>query len=176
VEPNTLRGGVARPNVAATSAARARAWLAGRDRLPFGPNSDRVLALLRRVSVMAPLDAERLAGYWGAVPAGERTAAHAAAQQAAEASDRRAAARAAQGEAMRWLNDESYAADIVVGETASGRRRDWAQVRREAFPAVLDAVAAVVLADVLDARSLEVLFGPWSAADGPPEGASSGDE
>ncbi len=168
IQPNSLQGGVARPNVVARSLDRAAHLVARGQGLPFGRNSDAVLELLGRVGALGPEQAERLISFWSAIPAAERADAHAAAQATAQRSGRRSAARAAQTEAMRWLNEESGSSDLWGSEGASGHTRDWAGIRREAFPAVLDAVAATVLADLLEPAALEVLLGPWDAAIGEP--------
>jgi len=168
IQPNTLQGGIARPNFVARSLDRAAHLAARGQGLPFGRNSDAVLELLGRVGALGPEQAERLISFWSAIPSAERADAHAAAQATAQRSGRRSAARAAQTEALRWLNEESGSSDLWGSEGASGHTRDWAEIRREAFPAVLDAVAATVLADLLEPTALEALLGPWDAAVGQP--------
>ena len=175
IQPNTLRGGVSRPNLVERSLERAAGLAGSGRRLPFGPNSDAVAALLGRVAALGPVQAQRLVSFWSAVPEGERAQAHAAAQQAAEKGGRRSAARAAQIEAMRWLDDQLTSSDLWGAEGASGQARDWAQIRREAFPAVLDAVAATVLADLLERPALDALLGPWLTAVSGPAADVAGD-
>jgi hypothetical protein len=184
IQPNTLQGGTARPNIVARSLDRAAHLAARGQGLPFGRNSDAVLDLLGRVGSLGPEQAERLISFWSAIPAAERADAHSAAQATAQRSGRRSAARAAQTEALRWLNEESGSSDLWGSDGASGHTRDWAEIRREAFPAVLDAVAATVLADLLEPGALEALLGPWDATVGEtvesgtavPEGTGSGME
>lgn len=179
VEPNTLRGGVARPNTILPRAAdvpeRRRAG-SGPDAArtvdtaaPFGPNTGAVLELLRRLSAMGTIQAERLAHAWRVADGSARERAHAAAQAAAESSGRREAARAAQREAARWINETAGPGHswTAAEGSATVQYRDAMQSRRDAFPAVIDAVAAVVLAGVLDQRAEAVLLGPWSEAVGP---------
>jgi hypothetical protein len=176
VEPNTLRGGVARPNTILSGTT----GMPGRRRAgpgqeaprlaeaaaPFGPNSEAVLELLRELSTMGTIQAERLAHAWRVADAAARERAHAAAQTAAESSGRREAARAAQQEAARWINETAGPGHSWMAAEASAtvQYRDAIQSRRDAFPAVVDAVAAVVLAGVLDHRAEAVLLGPWSEA------------
>jgi hypothetical protein len=174
IQPNSLQGGVARPNFVSRSLDRATRLAARGQALPFGPNSDAVLELLGRVGALGPEQAERLVSFWSAIPAAERADAHAAAQETAERSGRRSAARAAQTEALRWLNEESGSSDLWGSEGASGHTRDWAQIQSEAFPAVLDAVAATVLADLLAPPAVETLLGPWDAAIGEPLESGTG--
>ena len=164
IQPNTLQDGVARPNFVARSLDRAAHVVARGQGLPFGRNSDAVLEILGRIGSLGPEQAERLISFWSAIPAAERADAHAAAQATAQRSGRRSAARAAQAEALRWLNEESGSSDLWGSEGASGHTRDWAEIRRAAFPAVLDAVAATVLADLLEPAAIETLLGPWEAA------------
>ncbi len=176
VEPNTLRGGVARPNTilpGTRDVPGRRRPEPGRDAprpaattAPFGPNTEAVLELLRELSTMGPIQAERLAHAWRVADGSARASAHAAAQAAAESSGRREAARAAQREAARWINETAGPGHSWMATEASAtvQFRDAMQSRRDAFPAVVDAVAAVVLAGVLDPRAGAVLLGPWSEA------------
>ena len=179
VEPNTLRGGVARPNTILPGTTdvpgRRRAGF-GPDAArtadaaaPFGPNTGAVLELLRRLSAMGTIQAERLAHAWRVADEAAREAAHAAAQAAAESSGRRGAARAAQQEAARWINETAGPGHswTTAEGSATVQYRDAMQSRRDAFPAVIDAVAAVVLAGVLDRQAEAVLLGPWSETVGP---------
>ena len=179
VEPNTPRGGVARPNTILPRTldvpGRRRAG-SGPDAArpadtaaPFGPNTGALLEFLRRLSAMGPIQAERLAHAWRVADGAARERAHAAAQTAAESSGRREAARAAQREAARWINETAGPGHSWMAAEASAtvQYRDAMQSRRDAFPAVIDAVAAVVLAGVLDQRAEAVLLGPWSEGVGP---------
>jgi len=131
----------------------------------FGPNSQAVSALLGRLPRVTAVEAQRLTSFWKGIPMEERDRAHHEAQEAAVSSGRRRVARFAQEEALRWLDATPAAAAPLGphGET-SARVRDWAQMRREAFPAVLDAVAGLVLSDVLDAPARDALVGPWLSA------------
>ena len=179
VEPNTLRGGVARPNTilsGTTDVPGRRGAGSGPDvpraadaAAPFGPNTGAVLELLRQLSTMGTIQAERLAHTWRVADGAARERAHAAAQAAAESSGRRAAARAAQQEAARWINETAGPGHSWMAAEASAtvQYRDAMQSRRDAFPAVIDAVAAVVLAGVLDRQAEAVLLEPWSEAVGP---------
>ena len=176
VEPNTLRGGVARPNMIVPGIAgtpRRRRSEPGRNAsrtpdtaAPFGPNSEAVLELLRQLSTLGTIQAERLAHAWRTADGSARESAHAAAQATAVSSGRRGAARAAQQEAARWINETAGPGHAwMTAETSpTVQYRDAIQARRDAFPAVIDAVAAVVLAGVLDPGAAAVLLGPWSEA------------
>ena len=180
VRPNRLRGSVARPNalvggVARPVAARGRLGDLGAPamqppaeaELAFRPNSGAVSALLERLPRITTVEAQRLTSFWKGISKEERDRAHHEAQVAAVSSGRRHAARLAQEEALHWL-DATPAAAAPLGPHAetSGRVRDWAQTRREAFPAVLDALAGLVLSDVLDAPARDALVGPWLSAIG----------
>ena len=186
VEPNTLRGGVARPNTihpgTAHTPRNGRAE-GGRNvprppetAPPFGPNTEAVLELLRQLSTIGPIQAERMAHAWRVADGAARESAHTAAQAAAVSSGRRGAARAAQQEAARWVNETPGPGHSWMAAEASAtvQYRDAMQARRDAFPAVIDAVAAVVLAGVLDTRAEAVLLGPWSETVEPGPGLPAG--
>jgi hypothetical protein len=132
------------------------------DKLPFGPNSEAVLGLLRRLAAVNLLEAEHLVGVWRAESVVKRQRAHQAAQAAVIAYKRRDAARAAQDEAMAWLEAPLRPLDALIGQGVSmANNRDEAEARREAMPAVIDAVVALVLHDVLIPMDAEALLGPW---------------
>lgn len=134
-------------------------------KLPFGPNSEAVLGLLRRLAMVGPIEAERLIGAWQEESASKRTQAHQVAQTAALASRRRDAARNAQDEAMTWLEAPLRPLDALIGQGVSmANNRDEAEIRRHAMPAVIDAVVALVLRDVLPDADVATLLGPWEWA------------
>jgi hypothetical protein len=117
--------------------------------LAFGPNSQAVSDLLVRLPRITAVEAQRLTSFWKGISKEERDRAHHEAQ------------------VLHWL-DATPAAAAPLGPHAetSGRVRDWAQTRRGAFPAVLDALAGLVLSDVLDAPARDALVGPWLSAIG----------
>lgn len=168
VRPNQLRGGTGRPNALAATGRGGGSGGYGESR-PVGPNSDAVVALFRRLAGVGPVAAARLASAWRGVPRSGRDRAHSAAQAAAVAGGRRDAARTAQEQALAWLDQPLRLIDALSGQGVSmGATRDEAQLQREAMPAVLDAVAAVVLGDLLTPADVAALYGPWAEAIEPP--------
>lgn len=136
---------------------------------PFGPNSDHLLALFRRLARVGPVEAARLVSAWRGVAHSARDRAHDAAQAAAAAGRRRDAARAGQEQTLAWLDQPLRPLDALSSQGVSmGASRDEAQLQREAMPAVLDAVAAVVLGDLLTRADVAALYGPWAEAIEPP--------
>jgi hypothetical protein len=135
----------------------------------FGPNTARVEELLSSLS----------RSDWGTVAAlaaarpepGDRAATHAAraAGEAIAASGRTAAARDARrivaDWAMRWVRASvgPVTFETAVLATFASRDRALAELAGRALPVVLDAVSALVVADLLDPYDFDVLYGPWAS-------------
>jgi hypothetical protein len=137
--------------------------------LPDPPASYRDLAddrsMLEFLDAIAHLDRETmriLAATWKTVRPTDRDAAWAAAQHAVEETDRAQLLEEVRRQVELW------------GRSAGGSPWTWTfgtmtdvdrgNMRRAAMPAILDAAAAVLTRDRLDARLLDVLAGPWDAA------------
>jgi hypothetical protein len=137
--------------------------------LPDPPASYRDLAddrpMLEFLDAVAHLDRETLrilAATWKTVRPADRDAAWAAAQHALEATDRTGLLEEVRSQVELW------------GRSAGGSPWTWTfgtmtdvdrgNMRRAAMPAILDASAAVLARDRLDARHIDVLAGPWDAA------------
>jgi hypothetical protein len=125
----------------------------------FGPNQDRVDAVLARLESVDYGEALLLASLASdASDDPDRARARDAVREAARRGGRDKALRAAQDEVRRWVN-RWYSG----GPQISGYGRDItpAQAALDAAPAVLDAVGAMVVGDLLPAEDVETLMGPW---------------
>ncbi len=124
----------------------------------FGPNQDHVDAVLARLESVDYGEALLLASLAGDDP--ERRRAREATVAAARQSGREKPLRAAQDEVRRWVS-RWYSG----GPQISGYGRDItpAQAALDAAPAVLDAVGAMVVRDLLQHEDVEALTGPWAS-------------
>lgn len=122
----------------------------------FGPNQDRVDALLERLETVDHGQALLLAGLAGNEP--ERLRARGAIRDAARRGGRERELRAAQQEVTRWVNRwfsggfqiSGYGRDITPAQAAVG-----------AAPVVLDAIGAAVVDDLITPEEMEILTAPW---------------
>src|SRR5664279_4587867 len=72
--------------------------------------------------------------------------------------------RAAQEKLGPWLNSGRVAETaVILGQTGQG------DMRKMAGPALADAMAALVLGDLLEPADAETLYGPWYNIMGAPE-------
>ncbi len=122
----------------------------------FGPNQDQVDALLARLEDVDQGQALFLAGFGGDDP--ERHRARDAMLEAAHRGRREEALRTAQGEVRHWVNSWFTGGPQLAGY---GRDITPAQAAVDAAPAVLDAIGALVVADLLGTDDLETLMTPW---------------
>lgn len=132
----------------------------------FGPNQERVDALLVRLENVDQVQAMFLAGLAADDP--ERRRAREAMLTAARRGGREKELHRAQEEVKRWVNGwfsggpqlSGYGRDVTPGEAATG-----------AAPLVLDAIGATVVSDLLRADDVEILTAPWRELWGEPESA-----
>ena len=87
--------------------------------------------------------------------------------ETARAGGREAELQRAQDEVKRWVNRWFSGGFQIAG---LGRDITPADAAVGAAPVVLDAVGALVLRDLLDAETFEMLIGPWRELDAPTEG------
>ena len=123
----------------------------------FGPNSDAVADFLNRLWLLTPEQVGRLVSAWQNVPRDELKRAHAAlaalAEQDAEYRDE---VRRAQEKLAPWLNATRISETAgFLGQAGQG------ESRKMAGPALADAVAALVLGDLLEIEDAEILYRPW---------------
>ena len=128
-----------------------------RKKKEFGPNQDAVDALLVRLETVTQMQAMLLAGISGDNP--ERHRARQAMLNAARRGHREQQLKRAQEEVEDWVNSwftggpqlTGYGRDVSPGENAAA-----------AAPAVLDAISALVVRDLLTTEQVEILTGPWN--------------
>jgi hypothetical protein len=123
----------------------------------FGPNSDSVTDFLNRLWLLAPEQVGRLVSGWQNVDRKDLKTAH-------------EGLRAVVDEDPEWRNEVRRAQDELSPWLNAGRIQDTAgflgqagqgESRKMAGPALADAIAALVLGDLLKRRHAEVLYGPW---------------
>jgi hypothetical protein len=133
---------------------------------PFGPGTPLVQELLDRLAKLDPDQLQELGYAWNGLSRKELHAAHKAVKEAIEEDDTwRDQVKAAQDEVSAWAD--------APHPPRPGRRGDMVppdpSVVRAAVPAAVDAVTALVLADLLEPEDAEVLYSPWAEIVGEPE-------
>jgi hypothetical protein len=123
----------------------------------FGPNSDAIMDLVNRLWLLTPEQVARLVGLWQATPAEDLRIAHEMLHDLVdENAEWRNQVRRAQGSLAPWLNAGPVAETSgFLGQTGQ------ADMRRVAGPVLADAVAALVLGDLLEPEDARTLYGPW---------------
>ena len=123
----------------------------------FGPNSDAVDDFLNRLWLISSDQVSRLVSAWEQQPEEDLELAHEALHDLVEEEpDLREQIRAAQEKISPWLNggrlEETASFMGQTGQSTS---------RRNAGPALADAVAALVVGDLLAREDAEILYAPW---------------
>ncbi len=123
----------------------------------FGPNSDAVTDFLNRLWLLAPEQVGRLVSGWENASREELKTAHERLRSLAEEDPEwRDQVRGAQEKLAPWLNSgRIQETSGFLGQSGQG------ESRKMAGPALADAVAALVLGDLLERRDAEALYGPW---------------
>ena len=131
----------------------------------FGPNTELVLAFLTRLAALTAAELTELVAAWRRQPKEDLSIAHRNLQALAD-EDRgwREQMHLAQEEVFAWMNGRNEKRDYSFAVSPS-----LARVREVAGPAVADAVAALTMADILEAEDAETLYAPWVEAIGEPE-------
>ncbi len=124
----------------------------------FGPNQDAVDAILERLDRVTHEMAMFLGTFEPDAP--ERRTARDAMRRAAIDSGREKQVRAAQREVEAWVNNWFAGGPMIAGY---GRDITPAEAAARAAPAVLDAVSATVVADLLSESDVAALTDPWRA-------------
>ena len=122
----------------------------------FGPNQDQVDALLVRLEKITQSEAMLLAGTSGVGPDVHR--ARRAMLGAARRTHRQQALKRAQDEVSDWVNSWFAGGNQLPGQ----RDVSPGEAAVAASPAVLDAIGALVVRDLLSTRDFEILAGPWN--------------
>jgi hypothetical protein len=139
----------------------------------YGPNADLVLDFLNRLWLLSPEQVTRLVSAWENAPQDELDLAHEALQELVEEDPQlRKEVRAAQQTIAPWLNSGRLVeTSSFIGQTGQGMARGMAG------PALADAVAALVVGDLLARQDAEVLYAPWfNLVGAPPLPAPAEDE
>ncbi|HEX7612926.1 MAG TPA: hypothetical protein VF371_09130 [Candidatus Limnocylindrales bacterium] len=131
----------------------------------FGPNSNEVVDFMNRLWLLAPEQIGRLVTGWQDAARDELKIAHEAIQEIADENPEcREQVRAAQEKLAPWLNSGRVAETPgILGQTGQG------YMRKMAGPALADAMAALVLGDLLEPADAETLYAPWYNIMGAPE-------
>ena len=123
----------------------------------FGPNTDAVTDFLNRLWLLAPEQVGRLVSGWQNADRDALTAAHESLRDLAdEDPEWRDQVRNAQEKLAPWLNAGRLEETAgFLGQAGQG------ESRKMAGPALADAVAALVLGDLLARPDAEALYGAW---------------
>ena len=129
-----------------------------KDEGEFGPNTELVLQFLTRLAALTAAETSELVVAWRKQPKEELRIAHRNLQALADEDHKwREQMRLAQEEVFAWMSGRSEKRDYSFGAPQS-----LARVREPAGPAVADAVAALAMADILEAEDAETLYAPWA--------------
>jgi hypothetical protein len=123
----------------------------------FGPNTLAVVDFINRLWLLSPDQVTRLVSAWQETPTEDLEAAHEALHGLVEEDEEwRDDVRRAQEQITPWLNGGR------LMETASFLGQTGQSVTRSmAGPALADAVAALVVGDLLEPEDAQTLYGPW---------------
>ena len=127
------------------------------EKLEFGPNSIAVTDFLNRLWLITPDQISRLVTTWRDADRDELHEAHANLQALVETDEAyREQVRKAQAKLGPWLNTTRFEDSTgLIGQSGQG------ESRKMAGPALADAVAALVLGDLLEPEDAERLYWPW---------------
>ena len=125
--------------------------------LEFGPNSLTVTDFLNRLWLITPEQISRLVTTWRDADRDQLHEAHADLQALVETDEvYREQVRKAQAKLGPWLNTTRFEDSTgLIGQSGQG------ESRKMAGPALADAVAALVLGDLLEPGDAERLYWPW---------------
>jgi hypothetical protein len=139
----------------------------------FGPNTDAVADFLNRLWLLSPEQVTRLVSSWQEAPREQLGVAHEALHDLVEEDpESREQVRRAQEKITPWLNGGRLQETAsFMGQTGQGA------TRKMAGPALADAVAALVVGDLLAPEDAEVLYAAWfNLVSAPPLPAAADDD
>jgi hypothetical protein len=137
---------------------------AGENDGPFGPNTELVIQFLDKLAALDGAQIVELVSGWRDQPKDELRVAHRALQALADEDHTwREQLRLAQEEVFAWMESRT----TTYLEHFATTKED-ARARESAGPVVADAVAALVMADVLEDDDAEILYAPWAELIGEP--------
>jgi hypothetical protein len=135
------------------------------DEGPFGPNSELVIKFLNRLGKLDGSMTAALVAAWREQPKDGLKVAHRAMQSLAdEDATWREQLRLAQEEIFAWMENQTTKY-FEYGQNT----KDDTRARELAGPAVADAIAALVMADILEPEQAETLYAPWAEVVSEPE-------
>jgi hypothetical protein len=130
----------------------------------FGPNTVLVTELLTNLGTLDEEVIAELIDTWREQSKDDLKVAHRSLQALADESNKwREQMRLAQEEVFSWMEGGATRFNMLRGSAG-----DWARTREIAGPAVADAVAALVMADMLESEDAATLFAPWAKVVGEP--------
>jgi hypothetical protein len=133
----------------------------------FGPNDGLVMALLDKLAGLSGAEISELVAAWRRQPKDELRVAHHNLQDLTEEDHQwREQLRLAQEEVFAWMAGHAGEGRLDYSISASG---STPEVRRSAGPVAADAVAALVMADILEREDAVTLYAPWAEVVGTPE-------
>jgi hypothetical protein len=131
---------------------------------PFGPNTELVIQFLDKLAGLDGVQIVELVSGWRGQPKDELRVAHRALQSLADEDHTwREQLRLAQEEVFAWMESRT----TTYLEHFATTKED-ARARESAGPVIADAVAALVMADVLEDEDAEILYAPWAELIGEP--------
>ena len=131
---------------------------------PFGPNTELVIQFLDKLAGLDGVQIVELVSGWRDQPKDELRVAHRALQALADEDHAwREQLRLAQEEVFAWMESRT----TTYLEHFATTKED-ARARESAGAVVADAVAALVMADVLEDDDAEILYAPWAELIGEP--------
>jgi hypothetical protein len=130
----------------------------------FGPNGQLMTDFLNRLWMLAPDQIALLVSGWQELSKDDLKKAHEHLKAVVDESDEyRDQVRKAQSELGEWLNSGRIEETAgFLGQAGQG------ESRRTAGPTLADAVAALVLGDLLDPEDAQLLYSPWFKLIGAP--------
>jgi hypothetical protein len=132
----------------------------------FGPNSELVRQFLAKLGELTTVQMSELTAFWNEQPKAELRQAHKAMQRLAKEDETwRDQVRAAQDQITTWSNGPH----LSVGMRADKKLASDRDVRLAAMPPAVDAVSALVLADLLEPEEVDALYTAWEATIGEPK-------
>ncbi len=132
----------------------------------FGPNTELVRQFLAKLVELSPDQLTELTAFWNGQSKADLRQAHRAMQELAKEDQTwRRQIKTAQDQITTWANGT---------QTARVPRQDRAlstevEVRAAALPPAIDAVSALVLADLLEPEDAQTLYAAWEATVGEPK-------
>jgi cell division septation protein DedD len=163
----------AKPKKGAAAAAKPAATPepeADEDEGEYGPNTELVVQFLEKLAGLGTDRIAELVDAWREQPKEELRIAHRDLQAIADEDEKwREQLRKAQDEIFVWLTGGSTLKPRTHADQSPINPDKLHAAREVAGPAVADAIAALVMADILEPDDAETLYAPWADVIGEPE-------